>query len=95
MTLSRRIVAECLGTAFLLAAVIGSGVMGEGLTGGRQYRHSHACQYTGNGRYLDNPDFHARANLGRALQLGGNACGCRLRAGSVGAMFRRTSPPRS
>ena len=29
MTLSRRIVAECLGTAFLLAAVVGSGIMGE------------------------------------------------------------------
>ena len=34
MTLSRRIVAECLGTAFLLAAVIGSGIMGEKLAGG-------------------------------------------------------------
>jgi glycerol uptake facilitator-like aquaporin len=34
MTLSRRIVAECLGTAFLLAAVVGSGIMGEKLAGG-------------------------------------------------------------
>ena len=34
MTLSRRIVAEGLGTAFLLAAVVGSGLMGEKLPGG-------------------------------------------------------------
>src|SRR6202050_474091 len=34
MTLLRRIVAEALGTAFLLAAVIGSGIMGERLAGG-------------------------------------------------------------
>jgi glycerol uptake facilitator-like aquaporin len=34
MTLSRRIVAESLGTAFLLAAVVGSGIMGEKLAGG-------------------------------------------------------------
>ena len=34
MTLSRRIVAECLGTAFLLAAVVGSGIMGERLASG-------------------------------------------------------------
>jgi glycerol uptake facilitator-like aquaporin len=34
MTLSRRIVAEGLGTALLLAAVVGSGIMGERLAGG-------------------------------------------------------------
>ena len=34
MTLSRRIVAEFLGTAFLLAAVVGSGIMGQDLAGG-------------------------------------------------------------
>lgn len=34
MTLSRRLAAEALGTAFLLAAVIGSGIMGERLAGG-------------------------------------------------------------
>jgi len=33
-TLSRRIIAEVLGTAFLLAAVVGSGIMGEKLAGG-------------------------------------------------------------
>lgn len=32
--LSRRVVAECLGTGLLLAAVVGSGVMGEQLAGG-------------------------------------------------------------
>jgi glycerol uptake facilitator-like aquaporin len=34
MTLSRRIAAETLGTAFLLTAVVGSGIMGEKLAGG-------------------------------------------------------------
>jgi glycerol uptake facilitator-like aquaporin len=34
MTTSRRIVAEALGTALLLAAVVGSGIMGERLAGG-------------------------------------------------------------
>jgi glycerol uptake facilitator-like aquaporin len=34
MTLSRRVVAELLGTAFLLAAVVGSGIMGQRLAGG-------------------------------------------------------------
>ena len=34
MTLSRRLVAEGLGTALLLAAVVGSGIMGQNLAGG-------------------------------------------------------------
>ncbi len=34
VTLSRRCAAEAVGTAFLLAAVIGSGIMGERLSGG-------------------------------------------------------------
>lgn len=34
MTLLRRAGAECLGTAFLLAIVVGSGIMGERLAGG-------------------------------------------------------------
>jgi glycerol uptake facilitator-like aquaporin len=34
MTLGRRLVAEGVGTAFLLAAVVGSGIMGERLAGG-------------------------------------------------------------
>ncbi len=34
MTLSRRLLAEFLGTAFLLIAVVGSGIMGERLAGG-------------------------------------------------------------
>ena len=33
-SLSRRVVAEAVGTAFLLAAVVGSGIMGERLAGG-------------------------------------------------------------
>jgi glycerol uptake facilitator-like aquaporin len=34
MTISRRLTAEFLGTAFLVAAVIGSGIMAERLSGG-------------------------------------------------------------
>ena len=34
MTLSRRLAAEALGTAFLLAVVVGSGIMGERLAAG-------------------------------------------------------------
>lgn len=34
MTLARRIAAETVGTAFLLAAIVGSGIMGERLAGG-------------------------------------------------------------
>lgn len=33
-TLNRRLASECIGTAFLLAAVVGSGIMGERLAGG-------------------------------------------------------------
>src|SRR3954471_15289692 len=33
-TLAKRVVAEALGTAFLLATVVGSGIMGERLSGG-------------------------------------------------------------
>ena len=33
-TLARRLVAEWLGTAFLLAAVVGSGIMAQKLAGG-------------------------------------------------------------
>src|ERR1700736_559304 len=33
-SLARRLMAECVGTAFLLAAVVGSGIMGERLAGG-------------------------------------------------------------
>src|SRR5690349_5781592 len=34
MSLARRVVAEALGTMLLLAAVVGSGIMGERLSGG-------------------------------------------------------------
>ena len=34
MSFGRRVTAEALGTAFLLAAIVGSGIMGERLAGG-------------------------------------------------------------
>lgn len=36
MTLTRRLAAECLGTAMLLAVVVGSGIMGQRLAGGNE-----------------------------------------------------------
>jgi glycerol uptake facilitator-like aquaporin len=36
MTLARRLTAEFLGTAFLLVAIVGSGIMGERLAGGNE-----------------------------------------------------------
>ena len=36
MNLRQRLFAECLGTAFLLAVVVGSGIMGQRLAGGNQ-----------------------------------------------------------
>ena len=36
MDISRRLIAESVGTAFLLAAIVGSGIMAEGLSGGNE-----------------------------------------------------------
>jgi glycerol uptake facilitator-like aquaporin len=33
VALSRKVISECVGTAFLLATVVGSGIMGERLAG--------------------------------------------------------------
>jgi glycerol uptake facilitator-like aquaporin len=46
MTLSRRVVAEGLGTAFLLAAVVGSGIIG-GEVGEWKHGHCPTCEYSG------------------------------------------------
>jgi len=40
-SLAQRTVAECLGTAFLLAAVVGSGIMAARLAGGRGVTRGH------------------------------------------------------
>ena len=48
-TLPRRAAAEALGTALLLATVVGSGIMGERLAGG-QRRHRAARQHGRDGR---------------------------------------------
>jgi glycerol uptake facilitator-like aquaporin len=65
MTLSRRIVAEVLGTAFLLAAVVGSGIMGERLADGNIAIALLANTFA-TGATLD-PNFYIRAHLGCAL----------------------------
>ncbi len=68
MTLSRRIVAEGLRRSRnRVSSCGGCWLRHHGReVGRRQYRHSPACQYTGHGRDIDNPDFHFRANLGPA-----------------------------
>ena len=76
MTLSRRIVAECLGTTFLLAAVVGSGIMAEKLANGNIAIALLANTVVTGATYADDPDFHIWANLWRTLQPCGNACRC-------------------
>jgi hypothetical protein len=57
--LAQRTVAECLGTAFLLAAVVGSGIMAARLAGGN-----------GALALLCNTPEHARSYIWRTLQSG-------------------------
>ena len=88
MTLSRRLVAEALGTAFLLAAVVGSGIMGEKLAGGNV-----AIALLAN-------TLATGATLVTLIFTFGPISGAHfnpvvtLRAGLAGAMFRRISVPK-
>ena len=71
MTLSRRVVAEGLGTALLLAAVVGSGIIGQQLAGGNI-----ALALLAKGVTLVTLIFTFGPDLGRALQPGRHADGC-------------------
>ena len=89
----RRVVAEGVGTALLLATVVGSGIMGERLAGGNvgaRAAREHARDRRGAGR--SHP--HVRPDLGRAFQPGRDARR-RLSAASRGATCRATSRRRS
>jgi hypothetical protein len=70
-SLSQRAFAEGLGTAFLLAAVVGSGIMAQ-KPFRRQRRAGAGRQHPANGRdpYRADPDF--RPHLRRTLQSGGS-----------------------
>ena len=74
-SLTRRTVAEALGTALLVATVIGSGIMGERLAGGN-VAHRAARQHDRHGRRAGGADPDLRPDLGRALQPGGDARRC-------------------
>jgi len=69
MTPARRLTGELFGTAFLLAAVVGSGIMGERLSAGNV-----AMALLGNtlatGATLVTVIFTLRLRLGRAFQSG-------------------------
>jgi hypothetical protein len=70
--LARRLLAEGLGTAILVATVVGSGVMAERLAGGNQ-----AIALFGNtiptGAILRRHHHHPWPSVGRAFQSGGDA----------------------
>ena len=69
---ARRVAAEALGTALLLATVVGSGIMGERLAGGN-VAHRAARQHARDRRGAGRADPHVRPGLGRALQPGRHA----------------------
>ena len=71
MTLSRRLAAEFVGTAMLLAVVVGSGIMGETLAGGNA-AIAFARQHHSDGRHPGGADPNPGAGLGRAFQPGGD-----------------------
>jgi hypothetical protein len=65
---ARRAVAEALGTALLLAAVVGSGIMGEQLAGGERGDRT-PCQHNRHWRGPRRFDSYAGTNFGSTLQL--------------------------
>ena len=71
---ARRTVAEAVGTMFLLAAVVGSGIMGDRLSGGNVADRA-VGERRSDRRRVGRVDPDVRAFVGRALQSGGDACG--------------------
>ena len=67
LDLGRRLAAEAIGTAFLLATVVGSGIMGETLAGG-QYRDRTAREHHPDRCDPRGPDHDVRADLWRPFQ---------------------------
>jgi hypothetical protein len=89
---NRRLVAEAVGTAILLAAVVGSGIMAERLAGGNQ-AIALLANTTATGAalvalILTFGPFPERISTRRSLSL------MRRRAASRGERFRPTSRPR-
>ena len=83
--------AEFAGTAMLLAVVVGSGIMGETLAGGKR-GHCAARQHHRNGRDPRGADPHSGAGFRRAFQPGGDGRlpdEARDRTGRRGALHPR------
>ena len=76
--LSRRLLAEALGTALLVATVVGSGIMAERLAGGNAGDRA-ARQHDPDRRDPGGADHHPRSDLGRPFQSGGDPGVCRPR----------------
>ena len=67
-SLAQQLGAEFLGTAFLLATVIGSGIMGERLAG-RQRGAGAARQHAADRRHSGRADHHAGADLRARISI--------------------------
>ena len=89
MTLARRLTAEGVGTALLLAGVVGSGIMGERLAGGN-VAIALLANTLATGADPGGADPDVRSHLGGALQPRGHAHRRRGRAASRGARCRAT-----
>ncbi len=74
-SLVKRLVAEAVGTSFLLAAVVGSGIMGERLAGGN-VAIALLANTLATGAALAALIRGLCSNLGSSLQPGRNAHGC-------------------
>ena len=92
--MARRAVAEALGTAFLLAAVVG--FWNHGRAAGRwECGHCSVGQQPRHRRHAGDADSHVRADFGGAPQPGGSRWPTPHRAVWRGAKCRPTSLPRS
>ena len=69
-SLAQRTFAECLGTAFLLAAVVGSGIMAARLAGGNGAL-ALLCNTLSDWSNTDRFNSHAGSHIWRTLQSGG------------------------
>ena len=88
---AQRAVAEALGTAFLLATVIGSGIMAQRLAGGNDAL-ALLVQHAADRRDPRRADPDLRSGVGRAFQSGGEPCLCAARRTAVagdGRLYRR------
>ena len=94
VNLTRKLVAEALGTALLLATVVGSGIMGETLAGGN-VAIALLANTLATGRRARLPDPDVRADLGRVTSIRRSRSPTPRKAAYRGATCRATSSRRS